>query len=218
MLETVERKPEIAPSVTYCPELTNGDLPYRVSINPGECARVLRYLDIPESDISSLRINVLRKPDLITRLLVGPGDGFKGSYEPGNKKVNLYTRKLWERYQAWMGIAQGVVDRKLKPAEGLFRDELYTEKLVDFLVSAPSETAIRTADRLFRKSLQRWFNRTTLHELRHFAQHAVLGNTFRRTHKNVESEAYHFAGDFDQRFPQAAVIEPKTPLFIPSSL
>ncbi len=207
MLETVERKPEIAPFVTYSPELTNEGLPYRVSINPEECTKVLNFLDVPEIDIALLRINVVPQQSLHNRIILG---NFAGEYNINDRKITLYTEGWWKRYQAWMNIARGVIRGKYKAKNGLFRDELYTERLLDFLTTAAPNQAFSTAERLFRNSTQRWFRRNVLHELFHAAQnHKHFWEKERRDIHKSESEASHFSGDFYNIFQKVATFEPR---------
>lgn len=213
MLETREQNQLVIPQIAYSPEIESTDTPYTVSVNPEECTKVLKFLEVPEDRISQLKIGVSKKAPFLLRGIYG------AYYHRGKHSISLFTDNLWKRYEICMDWADGIAQREIEPKEGVFRNELYTEKLGNFLSLVDAERGIKVANRLFSHSMQRWFNWMILHELRHVAQFRDWLEGYDTNREEKELEANHFSGDFHQMFPRIAIIEPKAPLgSIPNNL
>ena len=131
------------------------DAPYTIEADREECASFLKHIGMADEEIKKSKIRFSR----------GCSSGRRGQFFM--REMTVYTEPFWSGFIAGLERVNEILNDKIEIEGDPFNRVLYTKKLTGYLLKAPTERGIATANKLLLNAAQRELNATFAHEGKH---------------------------------------------------
>lgn len=154
------------PTVTYDASLNSWNVPYSVRVDEKRCVELLREIGVNKKEIDRLQIHIVRKSKEIPLAV--------SYFDQAQHIIGICSDVIWKDYVEYSLRVNKLRKGQVKNTSRQFDGFLYTKKLEKYLQTNPSDRALKFAQELLGKAINREASSTFIHESKHVSDAQIL--------------------------------------------